>query len=138
MIKENLSMALIYCSDCGQQVSDKAAACPKCACPINVPAAVKTVRIALPNTNQMATGYVGLFAKKDCSIVSNGKVIWTGKHGEVATFDIDEPQGVTIDLGTWANKVMGPVKPGTRYKLVQDMGLHMKATFRLTEVDMAF
>ena len=29
-------MALIYCSECGQQISDKAKACPKCGAPIFV------------------------------------------------------------------------------------------------------
>lgn len=28
-------MALIECSECGKQVSDKASACPSCGCPIN-------------------------------------------------------------------------------------------------------
>lgn len=31
-------MALISCSECGNQVSDKAAACPKCGNPISAPA----------------------------------------------------------------------------------------------------
>ncbi len=29
-------MALISCSECGNEVSDKAAACPKCGCPVSV------------------------------------------------------------------------------------------------------
>jgi len=28
-------MALIYCSECGNQVSDKAASCPKCGAPLS-------------------------------------------------------------------------------------------------------
>ena len=28
-------MALINCSECGHQVSDKATTCPNCGCPIN-------------------------------------------------------------------------------------------------------
>ena len=31
---ETNRMALIQCPDCGVDVSDRAAACPKCACPI--------------------------------------------------------------------------------------------------------
>jgi len=30
-------MSLILCPDCGNQVSDKAPSCPKCACPISQP-----------------------------------------------------------------------------------------------------
>jgi hypothetical protein len=29
-------MALVPCSECGNQVSDKASACPKCGCPVPV------------------------------------------------------------------------------------------------------
>ena len=28
-------MALIKCTECGHEVSDKASACPKCGCPID-------------------------------------------------------------------------------------------------------
>ena len=33
-------MALIFCSECGHQVSDKASACPNCGAPISVSAPV--------------------------------------------------------------------------------------------------
>jgi TM2 domain-containing membrane protein YozV len=39
-------VALIYCTDCGNQFSDKAAACPKCGAPNN------GGYIYVPNTNQ--------------------------------------------------------------------------------------
>lgn len=38
-------MALIYCSECGQQVSDKASTCPKCGTPIAVSNTIKTTGI---------------------------------------------------------------------------------------------
>ena len=36
------NMALIYCSDCGHQVSDKAPTCPNCGAPIAVATPVET------------------------------------------------------------------------------------------------
>lgn len=30
-------MALIHCSECGKEISDKASACPNCGCPVEVP-----------------------------------------------------------------------------------------------------
>ena len=113
-------MALTTCPDCGKQVSDKAPTCPNCGCPIAKPKQNKTVRIALPKN---ATVFAGL------------DLLWSGKHGQTAIFDIDTPTKVTIDLGKWANDVTGTVSPGHRYQLVQDMSPHMFATFRLSEVD---
>lgn len=37
-------MSLIKCSECGHQVSDKAAACPNCGNPMAIPAVSKEVR----------------------------------------------------------------------------------------------
>jgi hypothetical protein len=34
-------MALVKCKECGTEVSDKATACPKCACPISAMSAEK-------------------------------------------------------------------------------------------------
>lgn len=41
-------MALIFCSECGHQVSDKASACPNCGAPISVSAPVPPVPPATP------------------------------------------------------------------------------------------
>lgn len=35
-------MALIHCSECGQQISDKAKSCPKCGAPVFVSMSQKT------------------------------------------------------------------------------------------------
>ena len=35
-------MALIKCSECGAEISDKATECPKCGCPVEVSAATET------------------------------------------------------------------------------------------------
>ena len=42
---------------------------------------------------------------------------------------------IVINFGGWANEVEGTEYPKKKYSLVQDMGVNMLATFRLTEVD---
>lgn len=129
-------MALITCPDCGKQVSDMAPACPNCGRPLKTPQQDRKVRIALPNTNVLSGGgLASAFIKKDASVSSNGRTLWSGSHSQVATFDVDGPTEVTIDLGSMANSTTGTVKPGHKYQLVQDLGLHWKAVFRLSEVD---
>ena len=128
-------MAMIKCPECGRDVSDKAAACPGCGCPLSelIPGGV--VKIKLPRTEQMATGWVGLFASKEAWITVNGKTVWNGKHGETASFEIEGPTTIVVNLGTWGNPIEATVSPKKKYECVQDFGVHMKATFRLSEVD---
>lgn len=128
-------MAMMKCPECGREVSSKATACPNCGCPISELSPRGVVRIRLPRTEQMADGLVGLFCSKTATISSNGRPFWRGKHGETASFTVNGPTHIVIDLGTWGNPVKGVVYPRKRYELVQDYGFHMKATFRLSEVD---
>ena len=88
----------------------------------------KRVRISIPNTE--ALGGQGLM-----NVRCGSEVLWQGKHGVMAVFEIDRPVKVTVDLGFWANETEGGVAPGHRYQMVQDQGAHLKATFRLSEVD---
>ena len=86
--------------------------------------------------NNIVEGWVGLFSSRRAAVVDqSGSILWEGKHGENARFTIDTPTEITIQLGGWANEVKGTVYPHRKYSLVQDMGIHMLATFRLTEVD---
>lgn len=128
-------MALIKCPECGKEISDKATACPNCGCPMADMVTSGVVKIRLPRTEQMADGFVGLFSSKAASISSNGKALWSGKHGETASFTLEKPTKIVINLGTWGNPVEGTVEPRKKYELVQDFGIHIKATFRLSEVD---
>ena len=89
----------------------------------------------MPRTEQFADGLVGIFSSKFASVTANGRVLWEGRHGETATFKLEKPTEITIDLGSWANPTDGIVSPKHKYELVQDYGLHWKATFRLSEVD---
>jgi hypothetical protein len=127
-------MALIKCIECGKEVSDKASTCPNCGCPLSEMVTSGVVRIKMPNN--IVEGWVGLFSSRDATVTdSMGKVLWKGKHGENASFTIDEPTKITINLGGLANEVSGTVSPKRKYSLIQDMGVHMLATFRITEVD---
>ena len=127
-------MALIKCSECGKEISSKAAACPYCGCPIEETVKEGVVRIRLPNSNVI--GVTGLFSSTDPDVEDeNGKVLWTGKHGENAKFEVNGETKIVINLGKWANPCEGTVEPNRKYVLVQDMGMHLFATFRLTEVD---
>lgn len=129
-------MALIQCYECGKQVSDKAGACPNCGCPLADARKTREVRVQLPNTQQISGGWVGLLSSKSAAIEAGSKTLWQGRHGQTASFEIDAPTEVAVNLGTWANPVVGTVKPGMRYQLVQDFGVHLKATYTLTEIDM--
>jgi DNA-directed RNA polymerase subunit RPC12/RpoP len=127
-------VALIKCPECGKEISDKATECPNCGYPI---AGMKTsgiVRIKMPNN--IVVGWVGLFSSRDATIYDeNDEVLWEGQHGDNAKFEISHPMNIRINLGGWANEITGRVEPQKKYSLVQDMGVHMLATFRLTEVD---
>ena len=127
-------MALIKCPECNKEISDKASACPNCGCPLSEMVKGGIVRIKMPNN--IIKGWVGLFSSRNALVKDeNGAVLWEGSHGENASFTIDEPTNILIELGSWANPVSGRVEPKRKYSLVQDMGVHMLASFRLTEVD---
>lgn len=129
-------MSLISCPECGKQISDKAGACPNCGCPIESLSPNGQVKIAIPRTEVISGGgAAGLLIAKDVKISSKSGQIWSGKHGDTAIFEIEEPTEITIDLGKWANPVKGTVNARRRYQLIQDFGIHWKATFRLTETD---
>lgn len=127
-------MALIKCPECGKEISDKAKTCIFCGCPLQEMALSGDVRIKMPNN--IVEGMVGLFSSRRAAVEDGyGKILWEGKHGENARFQVNGPTTITIRLGGWANEVTGTVYPRRKYALVQDMGVHWLATFRLTEVD---
>ena len=127
-------MALIKCPDCGKEISDKAKACIFCGCPFDEIVTSGEGRVKIPNN--IATGWVGLFTSRRAFIKdTENKTLWEGSHGENAKFTIDAPTKIIIDLGSMANQIIGIVEPKKKYACVQDMGVHMLATYRLTEVD---
>lgn len=127
-------MALIKCPECGKEVSSKAQVCINCGYPLSEIPTSGVVRIKMPNN--IVEGWAGLFSSRRATVLNaKGETLWEGQHGENANFTIEEPTQITIQLGGWANDVEGTVHPKKKYALVQDMGIHMLATFRLTEVD---
>ena len=127
-------MALIKCKECGKEISDKAKSCINCGCPLTNLIEEGKVRIKIPNN--IVIGWVGLFSSRKATIYDeDGNVLWEGSHGENAKFTIDKTINIIIDLGGWANRVTGTVEPKKKYSLIQDLGVHMLATFTLTEVD---
>ncbi len=128
-------MALIKCKECGKEISDRASSCPNCGCPLLEISKEGEVRIKMPNN--IVQGWVGLFSSRDARVEDEeGNILWKGQHGENAKFIINRPVKVTIYLGGWANPISGIVEPRKKYSLIQDLGVHMLATFRLTEVDL--
>lgn len=126
-------MALIKCPECSSTISSFAKACPTCGCPIENMSVGGTVKIKMPN---IELGTVGLFSSRRATVeTSSGKVLWEGQHGQTAVFQIDKPINIVVNLGSWANEFGGRVEPRKKYACVQDMGLHWKATYRLSEVD---
>lgn len=88
-------MALVKCPDCGQEVSDKAAVCPRCAAPIKSCRPDGEVKIKL--------SFKGLDGKSTaqhlkCSITDNdtGEDLWNGIAGEIASFKVKKRTEVTI------------------------------------------
>lgn len=127
-------MALIKCPECGKEVSDKAKMCINCGCPLEEMSSTGIVRIKMPNN--IVEGFVGLFSSRRAEVTDSfGKSLWVGQHGDNASFTVDGPTDVIISLGGWANDIKGTVEPRKKYSLIQDMGVHMLAKYRLTEVD---
>ena len=127
-------MALIKCPECSKEISDKAASCPNCGCPVSEMSASGVVRIKMPT---LELGLVGLFSSRDATVLdSSNNVLWKGRHSENASFTITGETEIVIKLGRWANEIRGSVAPRKKYSLVQDLGAHMFATYTLTEVDL--
>lgn len=126
-------MALIVCPDCGTEVSSFAEKCPRCGYPITKKEVNKKVKIKIPVFTS-----TWLNVALPVEIVSGTKVLWEGKSGNIATFEIQNE--LTVIIRTKCNKglhnpIKGVIKPGLKYNIVQDCGVHWKATWILTEVD---
>lgn len=82
-----ISTALIKCPECGKEVSDKAQACINCGCPIAEinPAGSVSVAVNGPGMVQM---YI--------FDMDSGDVLWTGRNGEVARFDVEGETTISV------------------------------------------
>ena len=124
-------MALIICPDCGKKVSDKAATCPDCGCPIASLNPSGPVRIKIANG---LLGDVTVFKIKDLTI------LWQGKAGQIAAFDVEEETEIGVVWGIGRPKAnvdaKETVKGGDKLQLVQRTGwLGLSSSFVLNKVD---
>ncbi|MEN6316613.1 MAG: hypothetical protein ABFD25_20450 [Clostridiaceae bacterium] len=91
------------------------------------------VRIKMPDN--IIISWPGLMPSRKAIIKgSTGDVLWEGNHGENASFSINNPTNIIIELGDWTNPVSERVEPKRNYSIIQDMGAHCLATFKLTEI----
>ena len=105
-------MALIKCSECGKQVSDKADACPNCGNPI----AIRPVELRF--LNQYAIRY-------RCYVydAETGEEVWAGKQGDTAVLDTDnEPAVLTIKISGGNGSGDIEVKPGDKLLIEGGLG----------------
>lgn len=130
-------MALITCPECGQEVSDRAAVCPKCAFPLSELRTDGIVKIKLyPSRETMGVNAhdYRVFGKIPMQITDqNRNVLWSGARIENATFKVEEPTNILI-LMNQKYICSALVEAGKKYMLCQTSGF-FKQTFHLTEVD---
>ncbi len=93
-------MALIKCPECGQSISDKAAACIHCGCPIE-------------KTNYMATFRMphmpGIIDNPKITITnqSTGEVLAESRLDSVVKFKVASPMTIQIKIGGFGQKRLG-------------------------------
>ena len=101
-------MALIKCSECGNEVSDKAASCPKCGNPINQKEESKV----------MIYGYTeNYMLNPKVKILLNGDEIGSVAKGQLFEYDITSDCEITFKCNL--RKASMAIKPGrvTKIKL---------------------
>lgn len=113
-------MAMIKCPECGNMVSDKAKSCIHCGMPLNISKTVKIKIIRFPT---------GMMNQKSSAaeVWYNGKIVWQGYSGQVASFDVESPEAnieILIKKAYTGHPmpffrdflIRGVVTPGTRYE----------------------
>lgn len=87
-------MALIKCSECGKEVSDKAASCPNCGAPIK---ALTNDVIMIQVDRDPSQPFLGTIVDiKDLT----GRVLASGKAGAVLSFKSKQPVRITFNIVT--------------------------------------
>ena len=103
-------MALIKCTECGKEVSDKALQCPNCGVPIA--SQPHDVMIRFPVwQGQLENNKCYVYNSKDESVIAQAR------QGETATFECDKPMGIYIVAKGFFGKPEATVKPGERYNV---------------------
>lgn len=126
-------MALIKCPECGQEVSDKAAACPRCASPI-LGANVIKIRMNLPDRINGRAG------RKAEVVSSEGKVLWNRSRGQIAKIESEKEINAFVrmntEIGGWFSSDSVTLVPGKKYALsFSPATFFKKAKISIMEVD---
>ena len=119
-------MALIKCPECGREVSDRAGVCPNCAFPLSSLRQDGTVSIKIAN---------GLAGTVNICELPGMNVLWSGKAGQIAKFEITHPIEIGIRWGM-ANKPYATthVEAGKKYELAWRQGF-LASSVCINEVD---
>lgn len=101
-------MALVKCSECGKEISDKASACPNCACPIEKPK--KKVRV-------IKKGALAL----RCSVFVDNQVVGQLGVGATKYIELNIPIGTHyIGVSTQVRHEMNTFAPANAISQEQD------------------
>jgi len=128
-------MALIKCPEYGNEVSDKATICPKCAYPIADSIPSGTVRIKMSAVVRALVG-----GKQKATISSEEQILWTGMVGQIAELHFDKATPVDIEYHLspmhYGGKCSGVIDParGKKYNVLARQGF-MKTIIELQRVD---
>ena len=129
-------MALIKCPECGKEISDKAAACPNCGCPIKDASLDGIVKIKL-GAVKVTNGFNG---DQKVSIHSGEKLLWEGKAGEIAEIYFETVTDITVkyhlSLMHYGGECSGTIDPAKskKYCVSTRVGF-MSTKLILQEVD---
>lgn len=109
-------MALVKCPECGREVSDRAGVCPNCAFPLSSLRKDGTVSIKIAN---------GLAGSVNIHELPSMNVLWSGKSGQIAKFEITQPTEIGIRWGIGKKFLPGAticVEAGKKYELTMRQG----------------
>lgn len=130
-------MALIHCTECGKQISDKAKTCIHCGCPIDALSSSGMVRIKM-SPLQSPTGING---EQKVTVEANGKILWEGKSGDMAEIKLACKTYVIVRyhlcMMHYAGEYMGFIDPekGRKYNVTARQGfMSTKLSMQMVDV----
>ena len=104
-------MALIKCPECGNEVSDKAAACPRCAYPIGQQAEMNSVEMSFDCVS-------GQIFNNGCTVFGpSGETLAKCRQGDTIAFECKAPMKVTVKMSGCFGKPTVTVEPGKKYQV---------------------
>jgi len=138
-------MAMVKCSECQKEISDKAGSCPHCGCPISSTGSGKasgTVKIKMPEPDKykdITRVLISALFRQTCTIVDaiTNEPYWQGRRGQIAEFHLSKAADVVIKFGLMTNPLCCRIDPkgNAKYVITQDMGVHMFETYNISKAD---